>query len=67
MRISADKDFGARECPSCACEVPANTNRCPVCGYPYPQPTSTQKGMRIWGAVIMLGLLLLLILLGVLR
>lgn len=28
----------ARECPSCAMEVPADAAVCPVCGYEFPVP-----------------------------
>lgn len=62
MRIDAEKPFGTRECPSCATEVPANNNRCPICGYVFPQPTPTRKNMKLWGAVVMLALLIALIL-----
>ncbi len=66
MQINPHRDFGARECPSCACEVPANNNHCPMCGYDFPQATSVQKNMRVWGAAVMVVLLVLLIL-GLLR
>lgn len=64
MKIETDRDFGSRECPSCGFEVPANTNRCPICNYEFPCPTTTQKGLRIGGALLMLGLLLVLLLLS---
>ncbi len=54
MRIHPDKDFGVRECPGCAVEVPANHNRCPICGYEFPHPSPRQKHMKWWGAVLML-------------
>ena len=50
MRINPDKKFGTRECPSCAVEVEANHNRCPVCGYDFPQPGPTRKWL--WPAVL---------------
>ncbi len=64
MKIESDKDFGTRECPSCATDVEINHNRCPICGYEFPHPTPRQKHMKLWGAIIMLillGLLLLMI------
>lgn len=64
MAIDAQRDFGRRECPSCACEVEANHNRCPICGYIFPQATSAQKGLRIGGALLMLGILLYVLLAG---
>ena len=36
MKIDSDKKFATRECPSCACQVAENNNRCPICGYPFP-------------------------------
>lgn len=59
MRIEASREFGARECPSCACEVPANSNRCPICSYHFPAPNIRQRRMRFWGAIIMLALIVL--------
>ena len=64
MNISTQKTFPPRECPSCACEVPSNNNRCPICGYVFLQPTPVQKSLRIGGALIMLGILLLLLVMG---
>ncbi|MBN1268825.1 MAG: zinc ribbon domain-containing protein [Kiritimatiellae bacterium] len=66
MKIDDAKDFGRRECPACACEVPANHNRCPLCGYEFPHPTPTQRNLRLWGAAIMLVILLALIVAGAL-
>ena len=59
MRIDPARHFGLRECPSCACEVPANENRCPICGYLFPSPTRTQRSLRVGGALVMLAILLL--------
>jgi hypothetical protein len=64
MSIEVQTNFGKRECPSCACEVETNHNRCPICGYAFPHATSMQKGMRIGGALLMLAILLFLILSG---
>jgi hypothetical protein len=62
MKISADSNFGMRECPSCATEIPVNNNRCPICGYLFPTATSSQRHVRFWGAIIMLLLFVILIL-----
>ena len=66
MKIDAAKDFGRRECPACACEVPNTHNRCPICGYGFPHPSPAQRSLRWWGAAVMLAILLAL-LLGLLR
>ncbi len=62
MRIDPHRGFGTRECPGCEVEVEANQNSCPVCGYMFPHPDAWQRGMRLWGALIMLGLILFLLL-----
>lgn len=62
MKIDPARDFGVRECPSCGTQIPANNNRCPLCGYLIPQPPPLRRGLRLWGALIMLGLLFLLLL-----
>ena len=67
MTIDGKKDFGIRECPSCACDVQANHNRCPICGYAFPQPSPRQRGLRVGGALLMLGILIALLLAGLLR
>jgi hypothetical protein len=64
MRIDPQRNFGQRECPSCACEVAANHNHCPICGYAFPQANPRQKGMRLGGALLMLAILLTLLLAG---
>ena len=64
MRIDAERPFGRRECPSCATDVPANSNRCPICGYVFPSPTPTQRNLRLWGALVMLALMMMLLILG---
>lgn len=61
MKIDPARDFDVRECPSCATHVPANNNRCPLCGYLFPQPPPLRRELRLWGTLIMLGLLLLLL------
>jgi len=61
MKVDAQKPFGTRECPSCATEVPSNNNRCPICGYAFLQPTSTQRNMKLIGAIVMLVLFLIMV------
>lgn len=67
MRVEPGKTFGSRECPSCATAVAANENRCPICGYEFPNANPRQRGMKHWGALLMLLLLLALLLSGLLR
>ncbi len=67
MRIDTGRSFGRRECPACACDVAANNNRCPICGYEFPNRTAGFRTFRWFAAVIMLVLLLSLILAGVWR
>lgn len=66
MRVDAHREFGRRECPSCATEVAANENRCPVCGYEFPNPSPRQRGFKVWGALLMLALLLAILISGLL-
>lgn len=66
MRIDIDRDFGLRECPSCATEVAANHNRCPICGYEFPNASPAQRRMRLWGGWLMLVILALMLLGGLL-
>jgi predicted amidophosphoribosyltransferase len=56
MNIDAHRDFGDRECPSCATRVPANHNRCPLCGYEFPHAS----GRGRWRLIALLLLILLL-------
>ncbi len=49
MRVDERCDHGTRECPSCACVVAANENRCPICGYEFP---NRPVGQRRWLAAI---------------
>lgn len=67
MTIDPSRNFGTRECPSCATEVAANHNRCPICGYEFPNESPKQTGMRVGGAILMLAILVALLLLGLLR
>jgi predicted nucleic acid-binding Zn ribbon protein len=60
MRIDPERDFGVRECPSCGVKVASNQNNCSICGYAFLQPDARQRGMRLWGALIMLALILFL-------
>jgi predicted amidophosphoribosyltransferase len=62
MKIDFHHDFGKRECPGCAMQVPANSNRCPVCGYAFPGRSGLQRGV-VWIALLLLALLLLPLLL----
>jgi len=63
VKIDPARDFGTRECPACACDVPANSNRCPICGYLFPNPSPARRRFKIAAALIMLALLLALLLL----
>ena len=65
MRIDPQHDFGKRECPGCAMEVPANSNRCPICGYAFPGRSGLQRGL-FWIVALLLALLLLPLLLSLL-
>lgn len=58
MRIDPHSDFGTRECPGCAVEVPANENRCPVCGYEFPVRSPLHRNL-LWLVLLMLALLLI--------
>lgn len=60
MNVDAGRNFGERECPACACRVPANHNRCPICGYEFPQTPPRRQGMKVGGALLMLALFLFL-------
>lgn len=62
MKVDPTKNFGIRECPACACEVPANSNRCPICGYLFPNPSPARRRFKLAAALIMLALLLILLL-----
>jgi hypothetical protein len=66
MKIDEIRDFGTRECPSCAVEVPANQNHCLICGYAFPHPTPWQRHMKFWLALLMIFLLLFFLLAGLL-
>ena len=63
MKIDAHSDFGTRECPGCATEVPANENRCPLCGYPFPGRGPLQRNLG-WIVALLLVLLLIPLLLA---
>ncbi|MBP7008573.1 MAG: zinc ribbon domain-containing protein [Kiritimatiellae bacterium] len=47
-----------RECPGCAMEVPANENRCPICGYEFPGRGPLHRNL-VWIVLLMLALLLI--------
>ena len=57
MKIDPQARFGVRECPACAVEVPANENRCPVCGYEFPGRGPLQRNL-VWIVLLLLALLL---------
>jgi hypothetical protein len=44
-----------KECPSCAMEIDADVNECPVCGYEFP---SSARGLK-WAAIALAVLALL--------
>ena len=54
MTIDLEKDFGMRDCPSCAVEVSSNQNRCPICGYEFPHPKPVKKTLFLWTGIILL-------------
>ncbi len=54
MKIDAHHDFGTRECPACACQVPANENRCPICGYPFPAKSALSRKAPLIAIVLIL-------------
>ena len=62
MRIEGGKSFGMLECPSCATEVPANNNHCPICGYEFLRPSPRHKQIKLLAALVMLALFLGIIL-----
>lgn len=63
MTIDPTHDFGSRECPGCACNVPANENHCPICGYAFPGRSPLQRRLP-WIVALLLTLLLLPLLLS---
>jgi hypothetical protein len=65
MRINPDKKFGTRECPGCACEVERNNNRCPVCGYEFPD-VPEPGGLGGFTIAIITGVCIAIILLALL-
>jgi hypothetical protein len=42
-----------KECPSCAVEIDANAEVCPICGYEFPQQSLTVK-ILVWVMIILL-------------
>lgn len=62
MKVQLDRDFGTRECPNCAMEVPSNNNRCPICGYAFMQPSRLHRHTVFWTAVLLLIAFLIMIL-----
>lgn len=66
MSIDPSRHHGVRECPSCACEVAANENRCPICGYEFPSGMTGRSTFRFAAGVILLALFLAMVF-GLLR
>ncbi len=60
VRIVTQRDFGTRECPSCACEVAINENRCPICGYEFPHRPRAHRTALALIALLLLAALLAL-------
>lgn len=58
MKIDPHADFPTRECPGCAVEVPANENRCPICGYEFPGRGPLRRHL-VWIVLLFLALLLI--------
>ncbi len=63
MKIDPHADFPARECPGCAVAVPANENRCPICGYEFPARGLLHRNL-LWIVLLCLALLLIPLLLS---
>jgi len=62
VKVIHQTNFGKRECPSCAVEVPANNNRCPICSYEFPNEMPMKRNVRFWGAILMIVLFAMLLL-----
>ena len=63
MKIDPQAKFQTRECPGCAVAVPANENRCPICGYEFPGRGPLHRNL-LWIVLLFLALLLIPILLS---
>jgi hypothetical protein len=63
VKIEPQTKFAMRECPGCAVEVPANENRCPICGYAFPGRGPLHRNL-VWIVLLMLALLLVPLLLA---
>ncbi|MDZ4200443.1 MAG: helical backbone metal receptor [Kiritimatiellia bacterium] len=59
MRIKPQKIFPLRDCPGCAMSVPANENRCPVCGYEFPGARRPARIYIVLSGLVALALLTL--------
>jgi len=58
MKIDSKKDFGRRECPSCAVMVDANNNNCPICQYEFPHEHPKKKaGIFVVGIILLIALI----------
>ena len=58
VKIDPHARFPVRECPGCAVEVPANENRCPICGYEFPARGALHRNL-LWIVLLFLALLLI--------
>ncbi|MBI5868411.1 MAG: zinc ribbon domain-containing protein [candidate division Zixibacteria bacterium] len=47
-----------RECPSCASEIPADMDRCFICGYEFAGKAG-RRNWRLWVALLLLLIFLL--------
>ena len=63
MKIDPLATFPTRECPGCAVDVPANENRCPICGYEFPARGPLHRNL-LWIVALFLALLLIPLLLS---
>ena len=63
MKIDPHAKFPTRECPGCAVDVPANENRCPICGYEFPARGPLHRNL-LWIVALLLFLFLLPLLLS---
>lgn len=59
MKVDEQKSFGKRECPSCACLVLKNQNRCPICGYEFPHPGRARKAVPVIAIILLVVLALI--------
>lgn len=55
-----------KECPNCAVEVDEGNEKCPICGYEFPQKMSHHR-VFTWVAVILIVLFIIPLLIFVFR